>query len=121
MTTTSTTAPGGPAGLTTVSLVSLTTVRLVAAAVPKATPAAPVRRLPVMVTGVPPADGPVAGETPVTIGRSRKVNWSAGALAALVPPPAVTVISTVPSAWAGLTAVMVVLLTTENDVAGAPD
>jgi hypothetical protein len=60
-----------------------------------------------MVTVVPPAVGPLVGETEVTVGAATKVNWSA-ALAAVVPPGVVTVTSTVPVDSAGETAVMLV-------------
>ena len=55
-------------GLVTVSWVSPATARFVAATVPKRTPVALVKPLPVTVTGVSPASGPVAGLTPVTTG-----------------------------------------------------
>ena len=44
------------------------TVKLVALVVPNLTAVAPVRLAPVMVTWVPPAAGPLAGEIPVTVG-----------------------------------------------------
>ena len=42
------------------------TATLVAAVVPKSTAVAPVKPVPVIVTDVPPAEGPAAGLTPVT-------------------------------------------------------
>ncbi len=50
-----------PAGLSAVIEVSLTTVTSVAAAVPKSTAVAPVKPVPVIVTSVPPAVGPMSG------------------------------------------------------------
>ena len=49
-------------------MVALTTVTSVAAVVPKSTAVAPVNPVPVIVTGVPPAAGPLFGLTPVTVG-----------------------------------------------------
>ena len=57
-----------PAGLSAVMVVSLTTVTSVAAVVPKSTAVAPVKPVPVIVTEVPPAVGPLFGLTPVTVG-----------------------------------------------------
>ena len=56
------------------------TTRPVPAVVPKLTTVAPVKPVPVTVTGVPPAVGPEVGLTPVTVGSGGavKVNWSAG-------------------------------------------
>jgi hypothetical protein len=49
-------------------VVSFTTVKLVAATPPKVTLVAPVKPVPVIVTVLPPADGPVLGVTEVTVG-----------------------------------------------------
>jgi hypothetical protein len=49
-------------------LVELTTTTLVAAAPPMVTPVAPVKPVPVIVTGVPPAVEPEVGEMDVTVG-----------------------------------------------------
>ena len=57
-----------PAGLSAVIVVSLTTVKFVAAVVPKSTAVAPVKPVPVIVTDVPPAAGPLVGLRPVTVG-----------------------------------------------------
>src|SRR5579883_714546 len=56
-----------------------------------------------MVTDVPPASGPAAGLMPVTVGADVYVNLSAAEVA-VVPPGAVTVMSTAPAAPAGLVA-----------------
>ena len=54
-----------PGGLVTVICV-LESAVMVAAAVPKRTPVAPARPVPVMVTVLPPPVLPLAGDTPVT-------------------------------------------------------
>src|SRR5262249_40778302 len=75
---------------------------------------------PVIVTCVPPVDGPVLGLTPVTAGGdcATKVNWSL-ALVALVPAAVVTVMSTAPAALGGATAISCDPAVV-NDVAAAP-
>ena len=77
--------------------------------VPNLTEVAPVKLVPVMVTDVPPDVDPLAGNNEVTVGGGGavKVKWSA-VLVALVPTGVVTVTSTTPAAWAGLTAVICV-------------
>ena len=57
-----------PAGLTAVIDVVEVKVTPVAAAAPKSTVAPGAKLLPVMVTVVPPALGPIAGLTPLTLG-----------------------------------------------------
>jgi len=57
-----------PAGDVAVISVAETTVTFVAPVVPKSTVVAPIRLVPVMVTGVPPTAGPEAGVTDVTVG-----------------------------------------------------
>ena len=69
--TTTLAVPAAPAGVTAVIDVLLTTTTLVAAAPPMVIPVAPVKFVPVMVTDVPPAVGPLLGETAVTVGGSR--------------------------------------------------
>ena len=59
--------------------VALFTVNDAAAVAPKLTAVAPVKPVPVIVTEVPPAVGPLVGLTLVTVGAARNVNWSAGA------------------------------------------
>ena len=49
-------------------VVSFTTVTFVAGVVPKSTAVAPVKPVPVIVTRVPPAVGPLVGLRPVTVG-----------------------------------------------------
>ena len=65
------TAPAVPAGVVAVMVVLLTTVTLVADALPKVTVAPAVKFVPVMVTAVPPATGPLLGLTLVTVGDAR--------------------------------------------------
>jgi hypothetical protein len=57
-----------PAGETAVMLVPEFIVKLVAAILPKLTAVAPVKLLPVTVTEVPPAAGPLEVLTLVTVG-----------------------------------------------------
>ena len=68
------TPPALPAGVVAVIWVALTTTTLVAAAVPKLTVAPLAKFVPVMVTIVPPAAGPIFGETLVTVGGATYVN-----------------------------------------------
>jgi hypothetical protein len=68
---------------------------MVAAVQSKFTAVAPPRLVPVMVTKVPPAAGPVAGEMTVTVGAAKYVNWSLDDVT-VVPLAVVTVTSTVP-------------------------
>jgi hypothetical protein len=62
------TAPAPPAGVVAVIVVLLTTVTPVAAELPKVTVAPEAKFVPVMVTAVPPATGPLFGLTLVTVG-----------------------------------------------------
>ena len=57
-----------PAGDVAVMEVALLTVNDVALVAPNFTAVAPVKFVPVMVTDVPPAVGPLAGLSPVTVG-----------------------------------------------------
>src|SRR5215813_10187945 len=57
-----------PGGLTATRLVSLRTEIELACVEPKPTSSAPVKPVPVIATSVPPAAGPVTGETDVTVG-----------------------------------------------------
>ena len=66
--TVTTTVPAEPAGEAAVIEVSEFTVKLAAAVPPKATAVAPLRLVPVIVTEVPPAGKPEAGEMAVTAG-----------------------------------------------------
>ena len=53
-------------GVTAVIVVELTTTTLVAATPPIVTPVAPVNPVPVIVIAVPPARGPLVGDTEET-------------------------------------------------------
>ena len=70
---------------------------------PNFTELAPVKLAPIIVTLVPPEGVPYAGDTDVIPGELMYVNLSP-APTALVPPAAVTVISTCPALPAGETA-----------------
>ena len=100
-----------PAGLSAVIVVSLTTVTFVAAR-RRSRPPWPVKLVPVIVTDVPPAAGPLLGLRPVTVGAWRRVSeLDRRTMSADVPAGVVTVTSTTPVP-AGLSAVIVVSLTT---------
>jgi hypothetical protein len=62
------TTPALAAGVVAVMEVALTTTTLVAAVDPNFTVAPEAKFVPVMVTAVPPATGPLAGDTLVTVG-----------------------------------------------------
>ena len=62
------TAPALPAGVVAVIVVLLTTTTLVAAALPNVTAAPAAKFVPVIVTAVPPATGPLLGLTLLTVG-----------------------------------------------------
>src|SRR5204862_4045721 len=85
---------------------AFTTTTLVAALPPRVSVAPATNPVPVIVTGVPPAVGPVAGAMLLTVGAgARYVNWSA-TFVALVWLATVTRTSTVAAAWAGLVAAL---------------
>jgi hypothetical protein len=67
------TVPADSEGEIAVIWVSLSTVKLDAAVEPKATAVAFAKFVPVIVTEVPPAVGPAAGLTPVTVGGFTRV------------------------------------------------
>ena len=66
------TVPAGPAGVSQVIEVALTTVKSVVQALlpPMSATVAPMKPVPVIVMGVPPAVEPLSGATPVTVGAS---------------------------------------------------
>jgi hypothetical protein len=68
VTVTSTVPPVALAGEIAVIEVALLTVNEVADVPPNLTAVAPVNPVPVIVTEVPPAAGPLVGEMPVTVG-----------------------------------------------------
>jgi hypothetical protein len=61
-------APAVPAGVVAVIEVVLTTTTLVAAVLPNFTVAPAAKFVPVIVTAVPPATGPLFGDTLLTVG-----------------------------------------------------
>src|SRR5882672_8601645 len=116
------TVDAAPAGAVTVIDVALKAVTLPAVA-PKLTTGVPgVKLAPVMVTDVPPAVGPVFGLTDATDGGGvTNVNWSALPVAD-VPAGVVTVMSTVPGAPLGESAVICpALLTVKLAALAAPN
>ena len=62
------TVPAAPAGDVMERDVGEATTNPVPATVPNFTTVAPVNPVPVTVTEIPPANGPAAGEIPVTVG-----------------------------------------------------
>ena len=100
-------------------VVELTTTTLVAAFAPNATVDPEMNPVPVIVTLVPPPDGPEAGFTALTVGPARNVNWSPGTVPE-VPPAVVTCTSTVPAPCAGDVAVIDVAEFTVTPVAAVP-
>src|SRR6476469_52500 len=65
--------------------------------------------VPVMVTNVPPPNGPVAGDTAVTVGGSPATYVYA--TVALAPSRFVTLTVTAPATWPGIETLILVLLT----------
>src|SRR5581483_4488647 len=113
------TAPAAWAGVVAVIVVALRTVTLVAAVPPTLTVAPVAKPVPVIVSAVPPVVEPVAGDTWVIVGAG--ATWVNAVVAvALWPSRLVTVTFTAPAAWAGVVAVIVVLLTTLTLVAAVP-
>jgi hypothetical protein len=109
VTTVMSTVPAASGGDVAMICVSDSTVNAAAAVLPKFTPAAPVKLLPVIVTMTPPAVVPEEGETLLTAGAVAAVyvNWS-DVPEADVPVGVVTVISTVPAGSGGVTATICV-------------
>jgi hypothetical protein len=104
------TVPALPAGETAVMLFEELMVKLAADAAPNLTAKTPVKLAPVMLTGVPPADGPCAGLMPTMEGAAALM---ANATPDDAPPDSVTVTVAVPAAvskLAGTVAVSCVLL-----------
>ena len=64
-----------PAGLVAVIEAALFTVKLAAAVAPNLTAVAPVKLVPVMVTEVPPTEGPELGTTDLTVGCEGSGDW----------------------------------------------
>jgi len=97
------TVPATPVGEVAVIEVAETTTTFVAELAPNFTAVAPVKSVPVMVTEVPPAAGPLVGLSDVTVGAATYVK-----LTRLldVPPGVVTVTFAAPAAPAGALAVI---------------
>jgi hypothetical protein len=114
---TATVAAPVPAGVVAVIWVPLTTTTLVAAVPLNVTVAPAAKFVPVIVTTVPPAVGPLFGDTPLTMGRTEYVN---PAVRLPLCPLTVTVTVTPPPLPAGVVAVMVVLLNTTTLLAADP-
>ena len=106
------TAPLAPVNIMAVIVVAFTTINEAAAIPPKLTTVAPVKFVPVIVTVVPAP--PLAGVKEAIVGAGIKVN----PVSVPVPPGVVTL--TEPDAPLLTTAVIVVALTTVNDVATVP-
>ena len=109
------TAPALPAGVVAVICVPLTTTTFVATVPPNVTVAPATKFVPVIVTAVPPAWGPLFGATLLTVGDAMYVN-ALGRLP-LCPPGLVTVTAVVPALLAGVVAVICVPLSTTTFVA----
>jgi hypothetical protein len=101
-----------------VIVVLFTTLTFVAAALPNVTVAPTPKFVPVIVTPVPPAAGPLFGDTVITVGITTYVNPFARL--PFCPPRLVTVTVTAPDACAAVVAVIVVLFTTTTLVAAVP-
>lgn len=110
-------APAVPDGVTAVTEVALTTTSDVTDAPPIVTPVVPVKFVPVMVTLVPPAIGPLKGDTEVIVGIPKYVK---PAVAVTEPPAPVRITFAAPAALAGVTTVTEVALTFVTDVPTVP-
>ena len=110
------TAPAAWAGAVTCSDVFVTFVLFFPAEPPHETPVGPTTCVPVIVTTVPPAVGPLAGESDVIAGAGGSVYVNGSAL--LVPPAVTTVTWAAPTAWAGTVALTLFASTTNTLVAG---
>ncbi len=113
---TTSTGPCAWAGVATVMVVSFVTLNPTPGVPSKVTPVAPVKPVPVMVTGVPPVTGPLGGVIDEMAGSATKVK---------VPGPEsplglCTTTSVAPGACAGVVAVIVVSFTTVNAVPAVP-
>src|SRR4029077_8573087 len=111
------TAPALPAGVVAVIVVAFTTTTFVAEPFPNFTVAPPANFVPVIVTAVPPATGPLFGLTLLTVGVTTYVYPFARL--PLCPLTLVTVTVTAPALPAGVVAVIVVPFTTTTFVAAA--
>ena len=101
-------APAVPAGVVAVMTVAVL-VKIVAATLPTFTLVAPVKFVPVIVKGVPPATGPEIGATVVIVGSATYVN---APVFVTTPPAVVTTTSFAPAVPAGVFAVIEVAVAT---------
>ena len=103
------TVPAACALVTALIVVELVTVKLAAVVDPNLTEVVvkfePLKLVPVMVTAVPPVDGPAVGVREVTVGGGTKMK---SAVEFAVPPTVVTETVTVPAECALVTALIVV-------------
>src|SRR6185295_3449195 len=101
--------------------VALTTLTPVAAVPPNVTVAPLTNALPLIVTDVPPAVGPELGETALTVGAFAGATYVNPLVSVpLCASGLTTVTFAAPAAWAGVVAVIDVVLTTLTAVAAAP-
>ena len=114
--TTTSTVPAGFAGVTQVIDVALSTDTEVAAVPPNVTDVVPVKFAPDSLTVVPPAIVPLSKLSDVIVTSV----YVYAAVFVPVPPGVVTATSTAPMAFAGVTHVTDVALTTVTDVAAVP-
>jgi hypothetical protein len=98
-------------------VVLFTKLTLVAAVPPNVTVAPAAKFVPVIVTAVPPATGPLFGDTLLTVGTTTYVNPF---VRLPLCPLTVTVTVTAPALPADVVAVIVVLFTTFTLVAAVP-
>jgi len=108
------TAPMLPAGVVAVICVAPTTTTFVAALLPNVTVAPAAKFVPVMVTDVPPAAGPLFGDTLATVGGALYVYPF---VRLPLCPFTVTVTVAAPAVCAGVVAVICVALATTTFVA----
>jgi hypothetical protein len=106
-----------PAGVVAVIVVLFTTATLVAAVAPKDTVAPAAKFVPVIVTAVPPAVGPLFGLTLLTVGAVGEVYVNPLLRMPLCVSGFVTLTATAPALPGGVVAVIVVLFTTATLVA----
>jgi hypothetical protein len=101
-------------------VVLFTTTTFVAPVPPNVAVAPFTKFVPLIVTAVPPATGPLFGFTPVTVGAGNDVYVNPFVRFPLCVSGLVTVTVTAPAACAAVVAVMVVLFTTTTFVAPVP-
>lgn len=109
--------PAVPDGVTAVTEVELTFVSDVAAVPPTVTLVVALKLVPVIVTAVPPATGPLDGDTDVIVGAATNVNPFTSVAE---PPAVVSTRFTGPAVLAGVTTVTEVALTFVSDVPAVP-